>query len=80
MTTAHCARNSSTNDSLSLLIIYCTPHVHSSCTLTVCVHTRIQGYLFANDIKMCTGICLGDVQIIQNGLYTTATSPIKNNY
>ena len=27
--------------------------------------TRIQGYLFANDIKMCTGICLGDVPIFQ---------------
>ena len=22
---------------------------------------RIQGYLFASDMKMCTGICLGDL-------------------
>ena len=29
--------------------------------------------------KMCTGICLGDVPIIQNEQYTTATSPVKNN-
>ena len=27
--------------------------------------SRIQGYLFASDIRMCTGICLGDVPIIQ---------------
>ena len=42
--------------------------------------SRIQGYLFANDIKMCTGLCLGDVPIIQHDQYTTATSVIKNNY
>ena len=28
------------------------------------VRTRIQGYLFASDIKVCTGICLGDVPVI----------------
>ena len=27
--------------------------------------TRMQGYSFASDIKMCTGICLGDVQFTQ---------------
>ena len=26
---------------------------------------RIHGYLFADDIKMCTGICLGGVPIVQ---------------
>ena len=29
-------------------------------------NTGVQGYLFANDIKVCTGICLGDIPIIQN--------------
>ena len=29
---------------------------------------------------MCTGICLGDVPVIQREEYTTATSLIKNNY
>ena len=40
---------------------------------------RIQGYLFANDIKMCIGICLGDVPVIQNEQYTKAISLIKKN-
>ena len=35
--------------------------------------TRTQGYLFVNDIKMCTGICLGDVPSIQNEQYTIAS-------
>ena len=26
---------------------------------------RIQGYVFANDIKLSTGICLGDVPFIE---------------
>ena len=33
---------------------------------------RIQGYLFARDINMCTRICLGDVLFIHciNGVLT----------
>ena len=42
--------------------------------------TRIQGCLFANDMKMCTAICLGDVPIIQNEQYRPATNPVKNNF
>ena len=30
----------------------------------------VQGCLFANDIKMYTGICPGDVPIIQNDQFT----------
>ena len=44
------------------------------------LYTRKQGYLFSNDRKMCTGICLGDIPIIQHEHYTTATSVIKNHY
>ena len=29
--------------------------------------TRMQEYLFANDLKMRSGICLGDVLITRNG-------------
>ena len=29
--------------------------------------------------KMCTGICLGDVPVIQYEQYTTDTSQVKNN-
>ena len=43
-------------------------------------HTRIQGYLFANDIKMCTEFFLDDVPIIQNEQYIKATSLIENNH
>ena len=35
-------------------------------------------FLFPNDIKIGTGICLGDIPIIQNEQYTTATSPLQN--
>ena len=42
--------------------------------------TKIQGYLFVKDIKMCTGIFLGDVPVIQNEQYTTTPSLIQNNY
>ena len=35
----------------------------------------MQGHFFAKDIKTCTGICLGDVPVIQNEQRTTATSP-----
>ena len=49
-----------------------------SFSMHVCMNvTRIQGYLFTNDIKMCPGICFGDISIIQYEQYTT--SPIKNN-
>ena len=41
--------------------------------------TRIERYLFANDIKMCTEICLSGVPIIQHEQYTTATSLSKIN-
>ena len=45
------------------------------------MNTRIQGYLFANDIKICIRICLGDAPVIQNEQYTTVTSPVnKNNW
>ena len=52
-------------------------------TLSFCplyLFTRLQGYPFTNDIKICTGICLSNVPIIQHEQYTTATSPVKNNY
>ena len=43
--------------------------------------TRIHGFLFVNNITMCTGMRLGgDVPIIQNEEYTKATSLIKNDY
>ena len=54
--------------------------------------SRTQGYLFTNDIEMCTGICLGDIPVIKkkkttkktnkqkNEQYTTATSVIEDNY
>ena len=51
--------------------------VFSDCDL-ILKDTRTQGYLFPNDIKMCTGICLGNAPIIQHRKYTTATSLIKN--
>ena len=50
-------------------------------TITCCKDTtRIQGYLLANDLKMCAGIWPGDIPIIQNEWSTTATSLIENNY
>ena len=52
-------------------------HTHTGTPNSIAL---IWGYLFANNIKMCTGICLGDVQTIQNKQYATATSLIKNNY
>ena len=45
-----------------------------------CQYRRIQGYLFANDMQMCTGFCLGDVPIMQYKQYTTAKSPVKCNH
>ena len=62
-----------------VFVICCSPAVgyHGSIPL----FPRIQGYLFANEIKMCTGICLGDIPIIfKKTNSTTATSLIKDNY
>ena len=40
----------------------------------------MHGYLFANDMTLCTGICLGDVRIMLNERYTRDISSVKYNY
>ena len=42
-------------------------HRHASVdrTLSTNCYSKIQGYLFARDIKIYTGICLGDVPFIR---------------
>ena len=40
------------------------PHIYRTTTdVWWCAHK--QGYLFASDLKMCTGICPGDIPLIQ---------------
>ena len=58
--------------------IFCD-HQYNRLNELLFIFTGIQGYLFASDIKMCIRICLGEVPVIQNEQYTTATSLIKNN-
>ena len=48
-----------------LNILACKERATTTISVEALRTTRIQGYLFANDIKMCTEICLGDVTIIQ---------------
>ena len=88
-------KNNYTNDSLKLCInihqYINAQSIHCTYSLTLSfsplplslssthTHTKTQGSLFATDIKMCIGICLGDITFTCKQYLTNKYTIVINN-